>query len=87
MQDRRPWLRCPLGCDLWGMLVRSGRRSRLEREQVLGPEVQCLWVQVGVGIALRAVEARKQAFDALLPAVNLKRQDLWASFALRATSS
>ena len=58
------------------MLVRSGRRSRLERGQVLEPEVQCWWVQVGAGIVLRAVAAQKQAFGALLPAVNLKLQAL-----------
>ena len=54
------------------MLVRSGRRSRLGPEQVVMQEVQHWWVQVGAGIVLRAVEAQKQAFGALLPAVNLK---------------
>ena len=69
------------------MLVRSGRRSRQALEQVLGPEVQYLWVRAGVGIVLRAVAAQKQAFGALLPAVYLKLQALWAFFALQATSS
>ena len=76
MWDRRPWLHFPLGCGSWDMLVRSGRRSRLGLEQVLEPEVQYWWVQVGVGIVLRAVEARKQVFGVLLPVVKLKPQAL-----------
>lgn len=69
------------------MLVRSGRRSRLGQEQVQRPEVQYWWVQLVVGIVLRAVEARKQAFGVLPPVVNSKQRALWASFALRVTSS
>lgn len=56
--------------------MRSGMRSRRELEQVLEPEVQYWWVQVGVGIVLRAVEARKQVFGVLLPVVKLKPQAL-----------
>lgn len=89
MWDLRPWLCCRLGCGLWDMLVRSGKRSRPELELPVESEAQHDWVQVeaGVGIVLRAEEARKLAFGALLPLASLKLWALWVSFALRATSS